>query len=201
MCWTCNMPDRRACRNGKEKHRAPPCRACSRSPRAAPHASRPPAFLGPLLPSAGTRTAACGPPPCCSARHTAFFSASWPEAVPAGACGCCLCPLSSRHPRAGPPLRMTPLLPGKALPRPRRPFWNPLSLLCAGARQERRVTSHPCSNSTSGLQGPTEGNMDRTLTVSEAHTPLRSRWGAANLGSPPAPPPSYCLHSVPGTPA
>lgn len=45
------------------------------------------------------------------------------------------------------------------------------------------MASHLCSNSSSGLQGPTEGNADRALTVSEAQTPRRSHWGAANLRS------------------
>ena len=47
-CWTCNMPDGRGCRNGNEKHRAPPCRACSGSPRAGPPHISTPSISGPI---------------------------------------------------------------------------------------------------------------------------------------------------------
>ena len=60
------------------------------------------------------------------------------------------------------------------------------------------MTSHLCSNSMSGLQGPAEGNVDRALTVSEAQTPWRSHWGAANLRSllAPNPYPMDCTPSL-----
>ena len=132
----CRVPEGRGCRNGNEHHRAPPCWPCSRSPGACPLRISTPSVPR-AAPTLGRHLhPARGRPPHCS-------SGTLPPSAPPSLRQCPQEPVAVAHtlclqdpPQAGLPLWMTPLLPGKALPRPWQPFWNLLSLLCAGTRQE-----------------------------------------------------------------